>query len=180
MALRLQFLPVPPIRGGNGSEQGGIVSNDRDPRGEELREVEQRADEIAGEAANAREENERGTRRGQETDYDFRLPPDMAEADRVRAADDVELTARQEDMAETQRRAAEALRRNAETLGATGQALDRTAEAVRDNRRDVGEIRETADDLRAQVAQARDQVDRTDVPRVDDGGGDQDDGGRNT
>jgi pantothenate synthetase len=142
------------------------VSNDRDPRGGELREVEQRADEIAS----AREENERGTRRGRDTDYDFRLPPDMVEADRVRAADDVELTARQEDMAETQRRAAEALRRNAETLGATHEALDRTAEAVRDNRRDVGEIRETVDDLRAQVAQAREQVDRTDVPRVDNRG----------
>ena len=138
-----------------------------DPRGDELREVEQRADEIAAEAAGAREENERGTRRGQDTDYAFRLPPDVAEADRIRAADDVELTSRQEDMAETQRRAAEALRRNAEILGATGQALGQTAEAVRDNRRDVGEIRENVDDLRAQVAQAREAVGRAEVPRVD-------------
>jgi uncharacterized membrane protein YccC len=147
-----------------------------DPRGEGLREVEQRADEIAAEAANAREENERGTRRGQETDYAFRLPPDMAEADRIRALDDVELTTRQEDVAETQRRAAEALRRNAEVLGATGEALDRTAADVHQNRRDVGEIRENVEDLREQLAQARDQVDRTDVPRVDDDRGNGGDG----
>jgi hypothetical protein len=145
-----------------------------DPRGGELREVEQRAGELAAEAADARQENERGTRRGQDTDYAFRLPPDMVEADRMRSADDVELTARQEDVAQTQRRAAEALRRNAEILGDTGQALDQTAQAVHHNRRDVGEIRETVEELRAQVAQARDAVDRTEVPRVD--GGD-DDGG---
>jgi|GEM_PF-3466406 len=143
-----------------------------DPRGDGLRDVEQRAAELSGEAAAAREENARGTRRGQETDYAFRLPPDMAEADRIRAADDVELTSRQEGMAETQRRAAEALRRNAETLQAGAQALDRTAQTVRDNRRDVGEIRENVEDLRAQVAHARDQVDRAEVPRVDDDGGD--------
>jgi chromosome segregation ATPase len=142
-----------------------------DPRGEGLREVEQRADEIAAEAAGARQENERGTRRGQETDYAFRLPPDVTEADRIRALDDVELTTRQEDVAETQRRAAEALRRNAETLEATHQALDRTAADVHHNRRDVGEIRENAEDLRAQLAQARDRVDRAEIPRVDDGGG---------
>jgi hypothetical protein len=146
-----------------------------DPRGEGLREVERRADEIAAEAAGARQENERGTQRGQETDYAFRLPPDMAEADRIRAMDDVELTTRQEDVAETQRRAAEALRRNAEVLGATHQALDRTAADVHQNRRDVGEIREHVEDLREQVAQAHDQVDRAQIPRVDDGrgGGDQ-------
>ncbi|HEY0018680.1 MAG TPA: hypothetical protein VGC13_20395 [Longimicrobium sp.] len=150
------------------------MSDDMDPRGGELREVEQRAGELAAEAADARQENERGTRRGQDTDYAFRLPPDMVEADRMRSADDVELTARQEDAAQTQRRAAEALRRNAEILGDTGQALDQTAQAVHHNRRDVGEIRETVEELRAQVAQARDAVDRTEVPRVDGG---EDDGG---
>jgi hypothetical protein len=147
-----------------------------DPRDEGLREVEQRADEIAADAADAREENERGTQRGQETDYAFRLPPDVAEADRVRALDDVELTTRQEDMAETQRRAAEALRRNAEALDATHQALDRTAADVHQNRRDVGEIRQTVEELRARVSQARDQVDRAEVPRVDDDRGDGADG----
>jgi hypothetical protein len=146
------------------------VSDDINPHADDLRQVEQRADEIAANAAEARDENERGTRRGQETDYDFRLPPDVAEADRVRARDEVDLNARQEDAAETQRLAAETLRRNAETLGATGDALDRTARAVHQNRRDVGEIRENVDDLRDQLAQARDQVNGTDVPRVDDGG----------
>lgn len=143
------------------------MSNDVDPRGDGLREVEERADQVAREAAGAREENLRGTRRTEETDYDFRLPPDMVEADRVRAADDVELNARQEDLAETQRRAAEALRRSAESLQAGAESLERTSEAARDNRRDVSEIRENVEELRAQVAHARDRVDETDVPRVE-------------
>lgn len=140
-----------------------------DPRGDGLRQVEQRADEVARQAESAREENLRATQRGQETDYDFRLPPDVAEADRVRAADEVELNARQEDVAETQRRAAEALRRSAESLHAGAESLEHASEAVADNRRDVDEIRENVEDLRAQVAQAREQVRETDVPRVDEG-----------
>lgn len=151
------------------------MSDDVSARGDGLREVEQRADEVAAQAEDARQENLRGTRRGQETDYAFRMPADVAEADRVRAADDVELNARQEDLAETQRRAAEALRRNAESLQAGAESLERTGDAVRDNRRDVSEIRDNADALRAQVAQAREQVDHADVPRVDEGGDDDSD-----
>jgi methyl-accepting chemotaxis protein len=147
-----------------------------DPRGEGLRDVEQRADQVARQAENAREENLRATQRTQETDYDFRLPPDVAEADRVRAADDVELSARQEEVAETQRRAAETLRRNAESLQAGAESLERASEAAADNRRDVSEIRENMEDLRAQVARARDQVHETDVPRVE-GGDDREDRG---
>ena len=147
------------------------MSNDVDPRGEGLREVEQAAERVAREAEGALDEHQRAAVRGQETDYDFRLPPDVAEADRVRAEGDVELISRQEDMAETQRRAAEALRRNADTLAATGEALDRTARDVHQNRRDVGEIQENADALRAQTAQTRDRVDRAEVPRVDEGDG---------
>lgn len=138
-----------------------------DPRDDELRGVEERADQVARQAEWAREENLRGTQRTQETDYDFRLPPDVAEADRIRAADDVDLNARQEDMAETQRRAAEALRRNADALHAGAESLEQASDAVADNRRDVAEIRENVQDLRAQVAHARDQVSETDVPRVD-------------
>jgi methyl-accepting chemotaxis protein len=147
-----------------------------DPRGDGLREVEENADRVARQAEDARQENLRATHRTQETDYDFRLPPDVAEADRVRAADDVDLNARQEDVAETQRRAAEALRRNAESLQAGAESLERTSEAARDNRRDVSEIRENVEELRAQVAHARDQVSETDVPRVD--RDDEDRGGR--
>jgi chromosome segregation ATPase len=146
------------------------VRDHEDSRGDGLREVEQRADEVARQAEGARQENLRGTQRGQETDYDsFRLPPDVAEADRVRAADDVELNARQEDVAETQRRAAETLRRNAQSLHAGAESLEQASEAVADNRRDVAEISENVEELRAQVAQARDQVHETDVPRVDEG-----------
>ncbi len=145
-----------------------------DPRGDGLREVEERADRVARQAEEARQENLRATHRTQETDYDFRLPPDVAEADRVRAADDVDLSARQEDIAETQRRAAEVLRRNAESLQAGAESLERAREAARDNRRDVSEIRENVEDLRAQVAHARDQVSETDVPRVDRDGEDAD------
>lgn len=146
------------------------MSNDVDPRGDGLREVEETADQVARQAEFAREENLRATHRTQETDYDFRLPPDVAEADRVRAADDVDLNARQEDMAETQRRAAEALRRNADALQAGAESLEHASEAVADNRRDVAEIRENVEDLRAQVTRAREQVNETDVPRVDDAG----------
>ena len=137
-----------------------------DPRDDGLRGVERTADRVAREAEWALEENLRATQRTQETDYDFRLPPDVAEADRVRAADDVQLNARQEDMAETQRRAAEALRRNADALHAGAESLEQASEAVAGNRRDVAEIRENAEDLRDQVAHARDRVSETDVPRV--------------
>jgi methyl-accepting chemotaxis protein len=161
---------TPPIRTAETAASEANVSDKVDSRDDGLREVEQRADQVAREAENAREENLRGTQRGQETDYDsFRLPPDVAEADRVRAADDVELNARQEEVAETQRRAAETLRRNAESLHAGAESLERASEAARDSRRDVSEIHENVEDLRAQVAQARDRVHETDIPRVDEG-----------
>jgi chromosome segregation ATPase len=144
------------------------VSDNLDPnRDESLREVAADAQRAADDAREFRSENERAARRGQDTDYDFRLPPDMAEADRVRASDDVELADRQESMAETQRRAAEALRRNAEILEGTARELDRAGEAVRENRDDLRDIQQNTEELRAQVSQAREQVDRTDVPEVD-------------
>jgi hypothetical protein len=148
------------------------VSDNLGPdRDENLREVEAEAQRAAADAQEFRDENERAARGGQETDYDFRLPPDVAHADRVRAGDDVELASRQESVAETQQRAAEALRRNAEILQGTARELDRAGEAVRDNRDDIQDIQQNAEALRAQVSQAREQVDRTEVPRVDDDGG---------
>ena len=140
------------------------VSETQDPRGPEgLREVEREAERLAGDAAGFRDENERGRQRGPDTDYAFRLPPDMAEADRVRAGDDVELAGRQEQVAEIQRRAAEALRRNAELLQGTARELDRAGEAVRDNRGDLSAIQENAQEIQEQMAQAREQVGNTRV-----------------
>lgn len=145
------------------------MSDNLDPdRDENLREVEAEAQRAAADAQQFRDENERAMRRGQDTDYDFRMPADMAHADRVRAGDDVELAARQESVAETQQRAAEALRRNAEVLQGTARELDRAGEAVRDNRDDLRDIQQNTKALRAQLSQAREQVDRTDVPHVDD------------
>jgi len=147
------------------------VSDNLDPgRDETLREVEAEAQRAAHDAQEFRDENERARRGEQETGYAFRLPPDMAHADRVRAGDDVDLAGRQESVAETQQRAAEALRRNAEILQGTSRELDRASEAVRDNRDDIQDIQQNTEELRAQVSQAREQVQNTDVPRVDDGG----------
>ena len=137
---------------------------------EGLREVERAAEQVAREAEGARQENERATQRDQETDYAFRLPPDVAEADRIRAEDDVELITRQEDVAETQRRAAEALRRNAQALQDNAAALGRAGDAVRDNRGDLDDIRQNARELDEQLGKAREQVDRAEVPRVEGGG----------
>jgi hypothetical protein len=145
------------------------VSENAEPREDGLRGVEQAAEQVAREAEGARQENERATRRGPETDYAFRLPPDVAEADRIRAEDDVELITRQEDVAETQRRAAEALRRNAQALEANAAALDRAGDAVRDNRGDVDDIRQNARALDEQLGEAREQVERARVSRVEDG-----------
>jgi hypothetical protein len=154
------------------SEQGENVSENLDPnRDESLREVEAEARRAAADAQEFRAENERARQGGQETDYAFRLPADVAHADRVRAGDDVELAERQESVAETQQRAAEALRRNAEILQGTARELDRAGEAVRDNRDDIQDIQQNAEELRAQVSRAREQVERTEVPRVDDDGG---------
>jgi hypothetical protein len=147
------------------------VSDNLDPnRDEDLREVQARADRLAADAQHFRDENERGMDRGQQTDYAFRLPPDVAHADRVRAEDDVELADRQESMAQTQRRAAEALRRNAEILQGTARELDRAGDAVRGNRDDLRDVQQNAEALRAQTDRAREMVDRTDVPDVDRGG----------
>ncbi len=157
------------------------MSDNQDPnRDESLRDVEAEAQRAAADAQRFRDENERARRGGQETDYAFRLPPDVAHADRVRAGDDVELADRQESMAETQRRAAEALRRNADILQGTSRELERAGEAVRDNRADIQDIQQNTEELRAQVSQAREQVQNTDVPRVDEdgerGGNGRDDG----
>jgi predicted ribosome quality control (RQC) complex YloA/Tae2 family protein len=141
---------------------------------ERLRDVEEGADRVARDAQEARAENERGMIRGEETDYAFRLPPDMVEADRVRSADDVELSARQEQVADTQRQAAETLRRNAELLQGTARELDRAQEAVRDTRDDLREMQQNQEEIRGQVAQAREQVEKARIPEVNRGG---DDGG---
>jgi ABC-type transporter Mla subunit MlaD len=151
---------------------------DQDQGGEDtLRDVKEAASRVAREAADSLDENVRAMHGGQETDYDFRLPPDMAEADRVRGADDVDLMNRQADIAEAQRQAAQLLQENAERLRQTGQELQRTESAVRDNRGDVGDIRENVRALGDQLSHARDRVARTEVPRVDgpaDGSGDGD------
>jgi hypothetical protein len=147
-------------------------------RDEDLREVESEAERLAGDAQHARGENARGVNRGQETDYDFRLPPDVAHADRVRSGDYVELADRQEQAAETQRRAAETLRRNEEMLQGTARELDRAGDAVRDNRDDLREVQRNAREIREQVAQAREQVDSTEVPLVDRDGDTEDGDGR--
>ena len=146
------------------------MSDNLDPqRAEALREVEEEAGRAARGAQGYRDENERGMHRGQDTDYAFRLPPDMAHADRVRSADDVELADRQEQMADAQRQAAETLRRNAELLNGTARELDRAVDAVRDNRADIQDIQQNTEELRAQTAQAREQVDNARIPDVDEG-----------
>jgi hypothetical protein len=144
------------------------VSDNLDPRGgDSLREVETEARRLASDAREARDENARGTRRGQETDYAFRLPPDVAHADRVRSGDDVELMDRQAQAAESQRQAAEALRQNAERLQGTARELDRAVDAVRENRGDVRDVQRTAEQLRAQTGRAAEMVARAEVPKVD-------------
>ena len=113
-----------------------------------------------------------GPRRGQETDYAFRLPPDVAHADRVRSGDDMELMDRQGRAAEAQHQAAEALRRNAELLRGTARELDRAVDAVRANRDDVLDmldVQQNAETLRAQTNRARELVDRAEIPDVDAG-----------
>jgi hypothetical protein len=133
----------------------------------DIGEVIRRADELAASARGDLGANQRAAHGGQETDYDFRLPPDLAEADRVRAADDVDLIHRQQDAAETQRTAAQALRETAERLRGTAHELDRTGDAVRDNRDDLDALRQNGDEIRDQVAQAREQVRQTRVPDAD-------------
>lgn len=160
------------------------MDQDRNDGGDPLREVQDTAARVARDAAGSRDENERAMHGGQETDYAFRLPPDMAEADRIRAADDVDLADRQAQIARTQQQAAEALSASAEGLGTSGQALSRAAEAVRDNRGDLGDIQANAREIREQMERTREQVSAARVPRV--GGGDeggdgndgQDQGGR--
>ncbi|HEX8391931.1 MAG TPA: hypothetical protein VF665_06170 [Longimicrobium sp.] len=142
-------------------------------------EVSRRADELAAEAHGDLGANQRAAHGGQETDYGFRLPPDMAEADRIRATDDVDLIRRQQDAAETQRRAAEALVQSQELLRGTAQQLGRTGEAVRDNRDDLNELRQNSEEISEQLAQARDQVNRTRVPGAGPSSGSDDSGGAN-
>lgn len=140
-----------------------------------LRDVEDTAARVAREAAGSLNENVRAMHGGQETDYAFRLPPDMAEADRIRGADDVDLMNRQANVAEGQRQAAQLLQENAERLRQTGQELRRTESAVRDNRGDVGDIRDNVRALGDQLSDVSNQIARTEVPHVD---GPQDGGGR--
>ncbi|HEY0035812.1 MAG TPA: hypothetical protein VGB66_03945 [Longimicrobium sp.] len=151
---------------------------DQDQGGDDtLRSVEDTAARVAREAAGSLEENVRAMHGGQETDYAFRLPPDMAEADRIRGADDVDLMNRQANVAEGQRQAAQLLQENAERLRQSGQELRRTESAVRDNRGDVGDIRDNVRALGDQLSDVSNQIARTEVPQVDepaDGRGDGD------
>ena len=164
------------------SERGNVSDNVDPRRDDSLREGETEAERLAANAQHFRDENERAMDRGQETGYAFRLPPDVAHADRVRAADDVELADRQESMAETQRRATEALRRNAEMLEGTARELDRAGEAVRDNRGDLRDVQQNVEALQAQTDQTREMVDRAEIPDVDrdghEGGNGRDEGDR--
>ncbi len=140
---------------------------DQDQGGEDtLRNVEDTAARVAREAVDSLDENVRAMHGGQETDYAFRLPSDMAEADRVRGADDVDLMNRQADVAEGQRQAAQLLQENAERLRQTGQELRQTESAVRDNRGDVGDIRDNVRALGNQLSDVSNQISRTEVPRV--------------
>lgn len=141
---------------------------DQDQGGEgTLRDVEDTAARVAREAAGSLDENVRAMHGGQETDYAFRLPPDMAEADRIRGADDVDLMNRQANVAEGQRQAAQLLQENAERLRQTGQELRRTESAVRDNRGDVGDIRDNVLALGDQLSDVSNRIARTEVPDVD-------------
>jgi hypothetical protein len=150
---------------------------DQDNGGDEtLREVRDTASRVAREAADALDENLRAAHGGQETDYAFRLPPDMAEADRVRGADDVNLLNRQADVARTQQQAAHILQANAERLRQTGRELHRTESSVRENRGDVTDIGQNVQALDEQLSRARGQVAGTEVPRVDDSTEDEGDG----
>lgn len=134
---------------------------------DDVGEVGRRAGELAASARGDLGANQRAAHGGQETDYDFRLPPDIAEADRVRAADDVDLIHRQRDAAEAQRTAAETLRETAERLRATAQELSHTGDAVRDNRDDLNALHQNDGELRDEVAQAREQVRQTRVVDAD-------------
>ncbi|HEY7768318.1 hypothetical protein [Longimicrobium sp.] len=141
---------------------------DQDQGGDDtLRGVEDTAARVAREAAGSLDENLRAMHGGQETDYAFPLPPDMAEADRIRGADDVDLMNRQANVAEGQRQAAQLLQENAERLRQTGQELRRTESAVRDNRGDVGDIRDNVRALGDQLSDVSNQIARTEVPQVD-------------
>lgn len=144
---------------------------DQDQGGDDtLRGVEDTAARVAREAAGSLDGHVRAMHGSQETDYAFRLPPDMAEADRIRGADDVDLMNRQASVAEGQRQAAQLLQENAERLRQTGQELRRTESAVRDNRGDVGDIRDNVRALGDQLSDVSNQIARTEVPRVDGGG----------
>lgn len=150
---------------------------DQDQGGDDtLRNVEDTAARVAREAVESLDENVRAMHGGQETDYAFRLPPDMAEADRVRGADDVDLMNRQANIAEGQRQAAQLLQENAERLRQTGAELQRTESAVRDNRGDVGDIRDNVRALGDQLSDVSNQIARTEVPRVE-GAGEGSEGG---
>jgi hypothetical protein len=171
--------PLPSRDSGDGhraASEGNVTDSEHHRRDEGLREVESETERLARDAQHARDENARGTDRGQETDYAFRLPPDVAEADRVRSDDYVELADRQEQAAETQRRAAETLRRNEEMLQGTARELDRASEAVQENRDDVRDVQQNVEALRAQTNQAREMVDRAAVPDVEGDGNEK--GGR--
>ena len=140
---------------------GDKVDNGRE---QEPREVEAGAERAATGAREFRDENERAMHGGGETDYPFRLPPDVAEADRLRAGGDVKLADRQEQVARDQARAAETLRLNAETIRNTARSLAGAGDGLRENRDGLRGIREDVDVIRRQVARAREQLDDAGVP----------------
>jgi len=139
------------------------VSENRERREESLREVEAEARRAASDARAFRKENERGVH----DEGSPGLPADVAEVDRVRAGDNVELADRQASTAEAQRRAAGILRHNAEILEGNTRGLDHAGQTLRENREELRGIQQDADELGEQVARTHEQADRAPIPRID-------------
>lgn len=92
--------------------------------------------------------------------------PQIAAADHLRAADDVETYERQRGLAADQARAAEQLEQNAARLRDTAAGVRELRADAAERTDDVRALEHDARDLRDQTQQAADTVRRTDVPDV--------------
>jgi hypothetical protein len=140
------------------------MENDPRPLGErELRETEERAQQLADDARGDADLHRHGAEQAPPPgSYPEGLGvhdlPAVHRADHLRRGDDVRTADRQEELAETQARTAEILRENAERLEQTHELLHAAEDQVHDNSGDLQDIRRNAAEIQSRLDETARQV----------------------
>ena len=131
------------------------------PDGRELEEMAERDRQLAGDAAHDAEVEQSAAAGNPDHPH-----PDIANADHIRAQDDLRTFGRQQDVAERSADAAEALGASAEQLRESRERIEQVRHDAHERTGDVQALASDARDLREQTRQAAEQVRSVEPPDV--------------